>query len=108
MKTMIPIQLAIILMIIEAGIFLFIFSFKLPDKGYRVKIRQFANEHNLSMNRALNWILKQFFVRYDNGLKETLIHIHKTTMQPFEDWDEELENQIQIELGKRQKEHVTK
>ena len=87
---MVPKSFLIWFGIMEAIILWTIFTWNRPSKENREKIREFAEEHDISISTAANRIIWIFFNAYENGLREKIREAYeKREQQSYEEWKKE-------------------
>ena len=92
---MISIGLFICFAIAEAILLSIFFTWNEPTKESKENLREFANEHNISINEATEHIFRVFFEAYENGLREKMQAAHQESIrQDFERWRKEREQEM--------------
>ena len=66
-----------------------------PNKENKKQLREFANEHDISINEATDHIFRTFFEAYENGLREQMRAAKiESIIQDFERWYKEREEEL--------------
>ena len=66
-----------------------------PNKENMVKLKEYAEEHNVSLSTATDHIFSIFFEAYENGLREKMRAAQQESIrQDFERWRKEREMEM--------------
>lgn len=84
---MVPTSFLIWFAVVEAVTLWQIYTWNRPNKENREKIKEFAEENDISVNTATNHIIRMFFKAYENGLREKMREANEKKDSPsFEEW----------------------